>query len=95
MYFFRYKLLLYLSTTTCSSISEKKFKLSIEVFFLVVLRRKEKISIVDQNKWRLSTGNNAVVDNLLFFLFICKQQSSIFLYYRYEKGRKVLILLGL
>jgi len=88
-------LLLYLSTTTCSSISEKKFKLSIEVFFLVVLRRKEKIGIVDQNKWRLSTGNNAVVDNLLFFLFICKQQSSILLYYRYEKGRKVLILLGL
>lgn len=84
-----------LSTTTCSSITEKKFKLSIEVFFLVVLRRKEKIGIVDQNKWRLSTGNNAVVDNLLFFLFICKQQSSILLYYRYEKGRKVLILLGL
>ena len=26
-----------LSTTTCSSITEKKFKLSIEVFFLVVL----------------------------------------------------------
>ena len=95
MYFFRYKLLLISTTTTCSSISEKKFKLSIEVFFLVVLRRKEKIGIVDQNKWRLSTGNNAVVDNLLFFLFICKQQSSILLYYRYEKGRKVLILLGL
>lgn len=95
MYFFRYKLLLYLSTTTCSSISEKKFKLSIEVFFLVVLRRKEKIGIVDQNKWRLSTGNNAVVDNILFFLFICKQQSSILLYYRHEKDRKVLILLGL
>jgi len=88
-------LLLYLSTTTCSSISEKKFKLSIEVFFLVVLRRKEKIGIVDQNKWRLSTGNNAVVDNILFFLFICKQQYSILLYYRHEKGRKVLILLGL
>lgn len=84
-----------LSTTTCPSITEKNFKLSIEVFFLVVLRRKEKIGIVDQNKWRLSTGNNAVVDNLLFFLFICKQQSSILLYYRYEKGRKVLILLGL
>ena len=95
MYFFRYKLLLISTTTTCSSISEKKFKLSIEVFFLVVLRRKEKIGIVDQNKWRLSTGNNAVVDNILFFLFICKQQSSILLYYRYEKGRKVLILLGL
>lgn len=84
-----------LSTTTCSSITEKKFKLSIEVFFLVVLRRKEKIGIVDQNKWRLSTGNNAVVDNILFFLFICKQQYSILLYYRHEKGRKVLILLGL
>ena len=66
-----------LSTTTCSSITEKKFKLSIEVFFLVVLRRKEKIGIVDQNKWRLSTGNNAVVDNLLFFLFICKQHTYI------------------
>ena len=35
------------------------------VFFLVVLRRKEKIGIVDQNKWRLSIGNNAVVDNFL------------------------------
>ena len=66
-----------LSTTTCSSITEKKFKLSIEVFFLVVLRRKEKIGIVDQNKWRLSTGNNAVVDNFLFFLFICKQHTYI------------------
>lgn len=66
-----------LSTTTCSSITEKKFKLSIEVFFLVVLRRKEKIGIVDQNKWRLSTGNNAVVDNILFFLFICKQHTYI------------------
>ena len=66
-----------LSTTTCSSITEKKFKLSIEVFFLVVLRRKENIGIVEQYKWRLSTGNNAVVDNILFFLFICKQHTYI------------------
>ena len=66
-----------LSTTTCPSITEKNFKLSIEVFFLVVLSRKEKIGIVEQNKWKLSTENNAVVDNILFFLFICKQLSYI------------------
>lgn len=34
-----------LSTTTCPSITEKNFKLSIEVFFLVVLRRKEKSAL--------------------------------------------------
>ena len=77
-----------LSTTTCPSITEKNFKLSIEVFFLVVLRRKEKIGIVDQNKWRLSTGNNAVVDNILFFLFICKQHTYILYIISTKNGEK-------
>ena len=66
-----------LSTTTCSSITEKKFKLSIEVFFLVVLID---IEIKDWFwcKWKnFLFINDTVVDNILFFLFICKQHTYI------------------
>ena len=75
-----------LSTTTCSSITEKKFKLSIEVFFLVVLID---IEIKDWFwcKWKnfcLSTTPLLIifysfylfVNNILIFFILYPQKMS-------------------
>ena len=61
------------------SISEKKFKLSIEVFFLVVLRRKEKIGIWIKINGGYRQGTTPLL--IIFYSFYLFVNNNILFFY--------------
>lgn len=75
-----------LSTTTCSSITEKNFKLSIEVFFLVVLskwKNKQIIGVNYRDQFLITTSLLIIfysfylfVNNILIFFILYPQKMS-------------------